>query len=124
VKVTPKAGTAITETDTVTNKLLPVSTVTYPTDGSTVAVSSPTLTWTAVAGATHYRIFLSNGTLDEPVYGWWESQMRTDFTSFKMPVGDLKPNTMYYLRIEARAGSQDLDQRSRSDFVKFTTGSW
>jgi len=125
VTVYPLSGSAIKESDTVTASFLPISTVTYPTNGSTSVPATPKLTWTAAAGATYYRLNMWDNSANEPVY--WPSfgpQMRTDFTDFTIPAGVLKPGRQYKLRIEARAGAQDLDKRSRGDWVTFTTGAW
>jgi hypothetical protein len=126
VTVTPNSGTAITESDAVNLSFLPVPTVTSPTDGTTGVIQAPTLAWTAASGATYYRLLLWDNSANEPVY--WNyggvPQLRTDLTSFKIPPGVLKPNRQYRLRIEARAATQDLDKRSRSPWVTFTTGVW
>jgi hypothetical protein len=114
----------IVETDAITGAFLPTPVVTSPAPGATGVTATPTLSWNAVTGATYYRIQLWNNSWNEPVYWTWEKQARTDFTSFKIPLGELQPNCQYKFRIEARSGSQDMDMRSRSDWVTFTTGSW
>ena len=131
VTVTPTSGTEITETDDVPTKadgvtasLLPVPIVTSPLDLDDDVVESPSITWNAVSGAAYYALLLWNNTLDEPVYWTWERQYHTDFTKIILLPGVLKPDSEYTLRIEARSGSQDLDRRSRSKLVHFTTGSW
>ena len=80
--------------------------------------------WTAVSGATHYRVLIWNEDWNEPVYWFWDRQFRTNHAACMFSNGDLKPNTQYKIRIEARGGSQDLDKRSRSDWINFTTSSW
>jgi len=125
VTVYPLSGSGIKESDSVDASFLPISTVTFPTNGSTNVPATPKLTWTTASGAANYRVLLWDNTWNEPVY--WMSfgnQVRTDFTYFTIPAGVLKPGHQYKLRIEARAGSQDMDKRSRSDFVTFTTGAW
>ena len=130
VTVVPLSGYSITEYDSVVASFLPTPTVTYPTNGSIGVPATPKLTWTvpaAPAGLTYsyYRILLWDNTWNEPVY--WTSfghSMRTDFTYFTIPAGVLQPGRQYKFRIEARAGAQDTDQRSRSDWVTFTTGTW
>jgi hypothetical protein len=124
VTVTPFVGTAITETDSLYATFLPVATITSPGDTETNVAATPTFYWTAVPGATHYRLRLWNNTRDEPVYWYYNKVLTTDFNSVAMPPGALKPGCEYELRIEARSGSQDLDLRSQSDSVTFTTGNW
>jgi hypothetical protein len=124
ITVVPKVGTAITETDTVTAAFLPTPVITYPASGTSGLGATPTIRWNAVAGATHYRVWIWNNSWNEPIFWCWDKQAHTDFTNFPIPDGELKPNCEYRVRIEARAGSQDLDMRSRSDWVTFTTGSW
>jgi hypothetical protein len=124
VTVTHISGSAITESDSVVAEFLPVSTVTYPANNATAVPARPTFTWTTVLGATYYRVLLWNRSRDEPVYYEWSIQLNTDLTKVTMPPGILKPNSDYWLRIEARSGSQDLDKRSRSDYVYFRTDSW
>jgi hypothetical protein len=114
-------GLAITESDAVSGAFLPTPVVTPPASGVT---ETTTFMWDAVAGANHYRIQLWNNTSNEPVYWTWDKQARTHFTSFEIPVGELKPNCEYRFRIEARSESQDMDMRSRSGWFTFTTGSW
>jgi hypothetical protein len=119
---------AITESDAVSGTLLPIPVVIFPTPGTTGVMEPVTFKWNAVAGANHYRIQLwninANSGFGEPVYWNWDKQMRTHFTSFEIPIGELKPKCEYRLRIEARSESQDLDMRSRSVWINFTTGSW
>jgi len=128
VTVTPVSGSAIKELDSLDASFLPVSTVTSPADGAIGVGATPTFTWTGVSGASYYQVMLWNKTLNEPVYWFWdwhsEKVLHTDFARVTMPPGVLKPNSQYQLRIEARSGSQDLDKRSRSAWVNFTTGSW
>jgi hypothetical protein len=124
VTVVPLVGSGTTESDTVPLAFLPIPVVTSPAPGATGVTATPTLSWNAVAAATYYRIQLWNISWDEPVYWTWDKQARTDFTTFKIPVGELQPNCQYKFRIEARSGSQDLDMRSRSNWVTFNTGTW
>lgn len=125
VKVTPISGSFIERSDTVSANFLPVPKVTSPTKGEAGVTATTTIEWTSVAGATYYRVLLWNNTWNEPVFWTWDSkQARTDLTHFALSAVELKPNCQYSLRIEARSNSQDLDMRSRSNFVTFTTGSW
>jgi hypothetical protein len=124
VRVTPDTGTAITETDVVAATFLPVPEVSYPTAGLLGVPEIPIFTWSAVKGATYYRIKLLNTDWREPVYWTTFRTKHTDFNYYQIPPGDLKPNTNYSLQIEARAGSQDLDTRSRSAWINFRTGAW
>jgi hypothetical protein len=124
ITVVPKVGTAITETDAVTATFLPTPVITYPTSGTSPLGATPTIRWNPVAGATYYRVLIWNNSWNEPIFWFWDKQAHTDFNSFPIPNGELKPNCEYRVRIEARAGSQDVDMRSRSDWVTFNTGSW
>jgi hypothetical protein len=126
VTVYPNSGSGIFEADSVALSFLPVSNVTFPANGATGIVQTPTFTWTSVSGAYYYRLMLWDKTNNEPVY-WTFSfgpQMRTDFNYFAVPPGVFKPNRDYTFRVEARSAAQDLDARSRSNWVNFRTGSW
>jgi hypothetical protein len=124
VRVTPDVGSAISESDSVAANFLPVPVVTYPTPGMTGVPETPTFAWDAVKGAAFYRILLVNTDWPEPVYFYGFRYKNTDFTSYRIPPGDLKPNTHYIMRIEARSGSQDMDMRSHTGWISFTTGAW
>ena len=80
--------------------------------------------WHTVEGATYYRVLLWNESWNEPVYWFWDKQFRTNIRACMFPNGELKPNTNYKMRIEARGGSQDLDKRSRTDWLYFRTANW
>ena len=126
VKVVPKAGLGfpIEVEDEVDATFLSPPTITSPAPGAVVG-PTPTFLWTAVPDATHYRILLYNESWGEPVFWfWWNRKFFTDLPGAKIPLGQLKPNCEYSLRIEARSGVQDLDKRSRSDWLIFYTGSW
>lgn len=124
VTVYPYSGSPITESDSVIASFLPVSSITFPAEGTTVSSQTPTFKWTSVAGAAYYRLLLWDNSWNEPVYWTFGPQMRTDFTYFTFPPGVLKPERSYRFRIEARSTSQDLDMRSRSLWINFQTGSW
>jgi hypothetical protein len=127
--VVPISGTGIVERDTISNTFLPLPTISFPTDGQTGVSSRPTFQWTSVRGATFYRVVLwihnTNG-FSEPVYEYYipSNTLQTDRTSIQVPRGVLKPNTTYRLQIQARADSNDLDARSQSSWVYFTTRNW
>jgi hypothetical protein len=124
VTVTPTSGLAISETDSVAASFLPIPKVTSPSNNANGVTETLTFTWNAVAGATYYRVQLWNDSWNEPVYWTWDKQHTTDLTHFTLPAGVLKTNCQYKLRIEARSGTQDLDQRSRCEWITFNTGSW
>jgi hypothetical protein len=124
VAVKPYAGRTITETDWIDGKFLTPPTLINPTEGKTGVWKTPIIQWSYVPGATYYRIQLWNEDWNEPVYWYWDRQLKTSFQVIELPLGDVVPNTNYRIRIEARAGSQDMDKRSRSDWVNFRTGSW
>lgn len=125
-KVVSISGSSITESDTINASFLPLATITYPSNNATNIPSMLTLKWTRVAGASHYRVFLWDITSNSPIYWDYHSSMimQTNFTSFALPKGVLKPNHRYTMKIQARFGNQDTDARSESDWVNFTTGSW
>jgi hypothetical protein len=123
--VISNSGTTIAETDTIAATFISVPTITYPTAGQTGVPAMPTLKWTAVKGAKFYRVVLwVNGW--DPVFNYYDARnnLQTDLTSVRIPKGALKPNTQYKLQIQARGDSNDLDRRSNSSWVYFTTGSW
>jgi hypothetical protein len=124
ITVTPIEGSAITESDTITVSFLPTPVVTSPALGASDVVERPVIRWMAVPGATFYRVLLWNNSWNEPVYWYWDKQAHTDFTTFQIPRGELKPNCDYRFRIEARADGLDLERRSRSDWFSFRTGNW
>lgn len=120
VRVTaPVYNLEITETDVIDASVLAPPAITSPTDGATVN-KDHVFWWTAVSGATYYRIWLWNESWNEPVYWCWENQFKTNHNGAQIPNGYLKPGFQYRMRIEARAGGQDLDKRSRSDWITFT----
>jgi hypothetical protein len=94
--------------------------ITSPTPGETVG-ETPTFTWTAPQGATYYRLWIWDATVNEPVYCWFGQQLRTGATSVEIPRGALKPNRDYSFRVEARAGTIDIDKRSRCAWINFRT---
>ncbi|MHC1726947.1 MAG: hypothetical protein AB9866_13225 [Syntrophobacteraceae bacterium] len=121
-------GSTITAYD----KLTPVVfldpvTMTYPTEGKTGVPEEPLIKWNPVPKASRYMIQLWNTSRSEPLFNWWWPNIETistNKTSFKIPQGVLKPNNNYRIRIEARADLQDVESRSRSKWINFTTGSW
>jgi hypothetical protein len=121
-EVTDEGAKTITKTDVVKSNLLFLDppTVTYPTDGATNVELMPKIKWNRVAKAKYYRILLWDESWDEPRYWFWEKKAFTDSKYFEIPKGELKLGNEYRLRIEARSGDQDMDKRSRSDWINFT----
>jgi hypothetical protein len=125
LRVAHKSGSVITnQKDSVAASFLAPAELTYPTANATGVGETPTFRWNTVKNATFYRIGLFNNTWGEPVYYTPCQVNETDFTSYKIPIGDLKPNCNYKVRIEARASSQDMDMRSRTQWINFTTANW
>ncbi len=123
VKVTPKNGFPIEQNDAIDATFLDPPVITFPTDGSTIT-TTPTIRWNPVPGATHYRILMWDDSWNEPVYWFWGNGYQkffTDLPGAMIPLGKLKANHQYRLRIEARFGHQDLDKRSRSDWIYINT---
>lgn len=124
VKVTDAYG-SITASDTIDNVPLAVGAVTYPVNAQTGVLQTPVLRWSAVAGATHYRIHLFDVTASLPVYSYADGLKNdTNFTFFTVPKGVLRPNHQYRIYIEARAGYPDPDKRSLTNQITFTTATW
>jgi hypothetical protein len=134
VTVVPKPGfgTQITEADHIKNVFMSVPNIISPTaDQTGVIPANLTLKWSgvnytgAIPGAIFYRIIL-NTEWGDPIFNTYDSRnnLQTDRTSVKVPTGVLKPNTRYRLQVQARGDSNDLDVRSQSPWVYFTTGSW
>jgi hypothetical protein len=100
--------------------------VTYPTAGLAGVSATPKFTWNAVPGATFYRVMLWNVDWREPVWHSWDSRtlFNTDLLYAQVLKGLLKPNTRYEVQIQARGDSNDLDRRSQTSWIPFTTGSW
>jgi hypothetical protein len=114
---------SITVKDTVPSIFLDPPQVILPVQGS-VVTDPLTVKWNAVKGAARYRINLWNGTRDEPVFWWWQDPLYVNDTEITLPLGALKPNCNYRIAVEARADVFDTDQRSRSKWIYFNTGSW
>ena len=119
-EVTHNGGSTITKTDYVSGTFLDPPTVTYPADGAVDVELMPTITWRRVAGAKYYRILLWDESWNEPRYWFWRKKAFTDRLYFKIPNGELKLGNQYRLRVEARSNDQDMDKRSRSDWIYFT----
>ena len=106
--------------DWVIANFLPVATITMPTDNSTTG-KVQWIMWTWPSGATHFRIHLYNETWGEAIYGWPpQVKKHTNRNQFLIPKGILKSGFTYRVQIEARSTMQDMDQRSRSDWITFT----
>ena len=106
------------------NTFLPPPSVTSPSAGEQVGSLNPTITWTPVAGAKHYRLELNNDSWGEPLYGQGRNlNIIGGSTSFTIPKGVLRPGFDYSVRIRARdaVGWSEMDKQSRSNWVNFTT---
>jgi len=122
VTATGKNGKVLTGTDSVTVGFMNMPVVSFPANDSTLATLTPKLQWKQVAGATHYRITLTNESWREPVYSNVPHHMvQTNSNYFIVPHGVLLPKCRYSLRIEARDNDKDLDRRSRSEWITFFT---
>jgi hypothetical protein len=120
VKVTsPQYNIKITETDFNNASVLAPPAITSFPDGATIDKDHVFL-WTYVSGASYYRVLLWNESWDDPVFWYWDIQFRTSLTAALFPNGTFKPGHQYRIRIEARSGRQDLDKRSRSDWITFS----
>lgn len=122
-EVTGKAGIKITKIDNVNGSFLPTPSITNLSDGDVNVSLTPIIRWGRVIGAKRYRILLWDETWNEPRYWFWKKVVYTDKPKWKFPPGVLQLGHDYTIRIEARAGSQDTDKRSRSDWIFFTTTS-
>ena len=117
-------ATTIICRDRVNGTLLDVPSITFPSEGATLG-PTPLFRWGAVSGAKYYRIWLYDISAGEWVYCSWSGRRRqTNLSKFQMPLHVLKPNRNYRMRIEARSDALDLDKRSRSDWLNFSTRSW
>ena len=123
VTVLALSGKKLTSTDSVVASFLPVPVITLPAGGSIVG-AAPTIKWQGVSGANEYRVLLWDEGRSMPVYWLWEKQLYVNGTRYTLPLGDLRPKSSYRLAIEARAGYQDLDKKSRSDWISFNTKNW
>ena len=122
-EVVGKAGIKITKPDYVNGSFLPTPSITNLSDGAVDVSLTPTIRWGRVVGAKRYRILLWDETWNEPRYWFWKKVLFTDTPKWEFPPGVLQLGHNYSIRIEARAGQQDTDKRSRSDWVFFTTTS-
>ena len=121
-QVKEKGGAFIVIKDYVTATMLDAPSVTSPINGM-VGSLTPTIAWTPIAGAQHYRFELYNVDWNEPVYGTGRNLRVMGSTSFTIPNAVLRPGTTYRVRI--RAGDEPtwsaMDKQSRSNWVNFTT---
>ena len=97
-----------------TNLISP--TIVTPTNGSVAIPITPTLTWTAVPGASTYNLQVSNN-----LYNWSNPIInRTGVTENSLSINNtlLEYNTYYYARVSAsnRGGTGDW-----SDIISFRT---
>lgn len=124
--VVSTSGSSISDTDSIFPVFLTIPSITYPSSNQTGVPAMPTFRWTAVGSAKYYRVQLWNASTDEPVFYYYSDRnnFQTDLTYAHVPKGVLKPNNNYRLQIQARSNSQDVDYRSQTAWVNFTTGSW
>jgi hypothetical protein len=124
--VVPIAGYTIDEKDSIPATFLAIPSISYPVEGATGVPARPVFRWTSVSGSTFYRVQLWNVSADEPIFYYYipQNNFQTDFNFAQVPKGTLKPNTRYRLQIQARGNSQDVDVRSNTSWIIFTTGSW
>lgn len=121
VTVEDSQGVSYTISDYVNaNPILP-TTMSWPPDGSTVS-TTVTLGWPAVGGANYYRIKVWDVSGNQPIYWHYPGlKLHTNHNRFQFPQGVLQSGRNYRVRIEARTENQDLDRRSYSDWVNFST---
>ena len=120
--VVTAGNVTLTASDYVRNSFLRPPLLIEPLDQAVDVELTPLIKWGNVPNATHFRVLLWNEDGNEPVYWFWDQQMRKDIRNFRVPAGMLKPYTNYRLRIEARDSNPDLDRRSRCAWINFTTG--
>ena len=82
-----------------------------PTDGSTNVSITPTLTWSAVSGATGYTVFFG---ITNPPYA---AGTTTGVNATSYVPGQLSGNTMYYWRVVATNATSSAS----SPIISFTT---
>lgn len=116
-------GKSITVTDTVPSTFLTPPVINSPTEGSTI-FEPLTVKWDRVNGAARYRINIWNNSRSEPVFWWWQDPLYVNDTEVTLPIGALRPNCNYRISVEARSEFYDTDQRARSKWIQFNTGSW
>ena len=122
-EVIGKEGVKITKSDYVNGSFLPTTSINNLSDGAVDVSLTPTIKWDRVIGANHYRLLLWDETWNEPRYWFWHKRAFTDKIKWEFPPGVLQIGHSYSIRIEARSNLQDLDKRSRSDWIFFTTTS-
>jgi hypothetical protein len=120
-----KWGLTITQEDYCDATLLDLPVITDPIPGSTVGANH-VFWWTAVAGASYYRVQLREAGSDNFIYGDSSHKHRflTALNACIFPLGDLKPDRHYEIRVEPRNDTLDMDKRSRGDWVEFFTSHW
>jgi hypothetical protein len=117
---TDKAGRTFTATETLSSAaFLPASKITQ-TPSSTVPNG---LVWTAIKGASYYRIRLKDNDWGEPVY-WYPKTMAIcvppgGVPNFVFPAGVIRTGHHYSVSIEARDNDKHLTKRSRSLWATF-----
>lgn len=118
VEVVDIGNKLMSQSDNIDATFLPLPVITQPTADAVVG-PTPLLRWRNLTAAKVYRIFLYNESWNQWVY----EGLKTQSNSFQIPLGDLKPNCYYSLRIDARSAAQDVDKRSRTNWLGFSTQS-
>jgi subtilisin family serine protease len=102
--------------------LLSAPTPLSPPDGATVA-TAPTLRWTAVAGATSYRVMVAATLGDLPSDPGADSciactiSAAVNTTSYTIPTGALQGAITYYWQVTARSATQLGGWSTQSSFT-------
>jgi len=93
------------------------STTMSPADGTYVG-TTPTLSFSPVAGAVYYGVIV----YDYDGKAIWYRGPRTTATSFTVPSGLLQPNTAYVWEVRVWDSDSDPQNRHVSDRLRFYTG--
>ncbi len=110
--------------------LLPAPTLTAPANGATGQSTTPTFTWSAVNGATSYRIMVaatSNALPTDPTVGTCPSCLLNDTTvntSYTLNSIVLNAGTNYYWQVHARSPDYFGTWSSASTFTTASAITW
>jgi alpha-tubulin suppressor-like RCC1 family protein/pimeloyl-ACP methyl ester carboxylesterase len=91
---------------------LPAPIITYPINGTSIATTTPSLSWGAVTGASSYRIMVAKNAADLPIDSWSLTCplcVVNDVaysTSYSPLGGQLVPGNTYSWQVKARSPSQ------------------